>query len=94
MSRSSERHKTGRLPRVSRLIPCFRASAFSWSKVLELEDNQLLKTAEALMINNLCTRKSVATTQSSVDPGPRTDVKLDRRMISASESSNGGPKLT
>src|SRR6266702_4668813 len=94
VSRSSVRHKTGRLPRMSRLIPCLRG----WSKVSELEEgyteSKLLKTEDALMRNILCTRKSVATTRLSVDPDSRTDVKPERRMISASESSNGGPKLT
>src|SRR6266702_8897285 len=77
-------------------VPCLRASAFRvrWFKVSELEESKLLKTEDALMSNNLCTRKSVGTTRSSVDPGARTDVKSERRMISASESSNGGPKLT
>src|SRR6201996_7187933 len=99
VSRSSERQKTRRLPRLI-LIPCFRASAFSWIKaILEIFEegdleSKLLKTEDAFKRNSLCTRKSVGTTRFPFDPGAWTDAESERRMISASESSNGGPKLT
>ena len=56
-------------------------------------ESKLSKTEDAFMRNSLCTRKSVGTTRLPFDPGARADAESERRMISASESSNGGPNL-